>query len=172
MSAFKDIDTFFKIKPLKLPIRGKTYSFPGSISGRTGLLLHRMTEMAEAAQSGKGGAGFDDELLDDAGEVDLRAEIMGDAEQAMIKDDVPSVYVEHAFRTLICWHQFGEDIAVKIWEDVPGAPKGPADHKPKASKGTSVKATTTKKPVSSTRTSKSIPASAGDASSDSGPSLS
>ena len=65
--AFKDLDEFFVIKPIRLPIRGKVYEFPGSVSGRTGLLLHRMTEQVEQL---KAGAKFDEdaqqEILDDA----------------------------------------------------------------------------------------------------------
>lgn len=173
MSAFKDLGTFFKIKPLKLPIRGKTYSFPGSVSGRTGLLLHRMTEMAERAKAGKEDFDYDEEILDDAAEVDLRTEIMGDTERKMIDDGIPAAYIEHAFRTLVVWHQFGEDVAKSIWEDVPGAPKAPADRKAKASKATSGKATTTKKPDFTRVTSGSAKkASAGDESSNSGASSS
>ena len=30
--SFKDLSDFFEIAPKRLPIRGKTYEFPGSIS--------------------------------------------------------------------------------------------------------------------------------------------
>lgn len=167
--AFKDLDEFFVIKPIRLPIRGKVYEFPGSVSGRTGLLLHRMTEQVEQL---KAGAKFDEdaqqEILDDAAETNLRAEILGDTEREMIDDNIPSLYIDHVFKTLITWHQFGEDIAKAVWEDVPGAPKAPEDRKAKRPRGTSGKASTTRKRASTSPTSASAKVSPGDSSSTSG----
>ena len=166
--SFKDLDSFFKIQPIRLPIRGKTYSFPGSVSGRTGLLLHRMTEMAEDAKSGAKPEVLGQEVLDDAAEIDLRAEVLGDTSAEMIADGLPSAFIEHAFHTLIVWHQFGEEVAKAVWLDVPGAPKAPADRKAKSRKATSGKASTTRKQASTTPISESAQVSPGDASSSSG----
>lgn len=152
--SFKDLDDFFKIKPIRLPIRGKKYAFPGSVSGRTGLLLHRMTEMAEAvkhAQETGEAPDLDAAALDDAGEINLRREVLGDTEQLLLDDDIPAVYIDHVFKTLIVWHQFGEEVAQQVWEDVPGAPKAPTDRKPP--KGTSASATGTRKQASTRSTS-------------------
>lgn len=168
MSDFKDLDEFFKIQPIRLPIRGKTYEFPGSVSGRTGLLLHRMTEMAEQVRNGQTPEAPDQQVLDDAGEVKLREEIFGAAEREMIDDGLPSAFIDHVFHTLIVWHQFGEDVAKAVWEDVPGAPKAPQDRKAKSRKGTSGGASTTQRQGSTKTTSGSAPASRGDASSSSG----
>lgn len=165
---FEDLDSFFKIQPFVLPIRGKKYKFPGSVSGRTGLLLHRMTEVAEAVKSGKDAPDLRQEILDDSGEIDLRREIMGDTEREMIKDDVPAQYIGHAFHTLIVWHQYGPNVARAVWEDVPGAPKAPQDRKAKSRKATSGAATTTKRRASMSGTSESAPASPGLESSSSG----
>lgn len=161
MSTFKDLDEFFKIKPIQLPIRGKVYKFPGSVSGRTGLLLHRMTEMAERVMAGKEPSGMEQELLDDGEELNLRAEVFGSTEQEMIDDGLPSVFIDHVFKTLIVYHQYGEDVAMAVWEDVPGAPKAPRDRKAKSRKATSGGASTTKKRASTSGTSESATGSPG-----------
>lgn len=167
--SFKDLDSFFRIKPIRLPICGKTYEFPGSVSARTGLLLHRMTEMVEEVERARRAGdepNLDATALDDGEEVDLRREVFGSVQQQMIDDAVPSVYVEHALKTLIVWHQFGEKVAEAVWKDVPGAPKAPADRKPR--KATSGAATTTKRRGSTSGTKKSTQASGGEASSPTG----
>lgn len=166
--TFKDLDSFFRIQPIRLPIRGKMYAFPGSVSGRTGLLLHRMTEMAERVKAGKDAPDLGQQILDDSEELDLRTEILGDTEREMIDDGLPSVFVDHVFHTLIVWHQFGEEVAKAVWEDVPGAPKAPQDRKAKSRKATSGTATTTRKRASTSGTSGSVPASPGPGSSNSG----
>jgi hypothetical protein len=167
---FKDLDQLFKIQPIKLPIKGKVYEFPGSVSGRTGLLLHRMTEAVASMQDGRPLPEVDDgaEILDDAEEVNLRAEVLGTTERQMIDDGLPKAFIDHVFKTLITWHQFGEDVAKAVWEDVPGAPKAPKDRKPKSRPATSGKASTTKRQGSTTRTSASTKAPRGDGSSSTG----
>lgn len=160
---FKDLDDFFKVQPIVLPIRGKKYKFPGSVSGRTGLLLHRMSQMAEQVKAGKESKDLGEQILDDSEELDLRAEVMGDTEQEMIDDGLPAVFIGHVFHTLIVHHSFGAEVAKAVWEDVPNGPKAkPQDRKPKSQRGTSGKGSTTKRPASSTPTSESTPASAGD----------
>lgn len=166
--TFKDLDSFFKIQPIRLPIRGKTYAFPGSVSGRTGLLLHRMTEMAEKVKAGKDSPDLGQQILDDSEELDLRKEILGDTEREMIDDGLPSAFIDHVFHTLIVHHQFGENVAKAVWEDVPGAPKAPQDRKAKSRKGTSGAASTTKQRASTSGTSESALASPGPESSSSG----
>jgi hypothetical protein len=165
---FKDLDEFFKIQPIRLPIRGKTYAFPGSVSGRTGLLLHRMTEMAERVKDGKEAPELGQQILDDSEELDLRTEILGDGEKAMLDDGLPAVFIDHVFHTLIVWHQFGENVAKAVWEDVPNGPKAPQDRRAKSRRGTSAGATTTRRRASTTGTNGSAPASSGDESSSSG----
>lgn len=171
--SFKDLDEFFAIQPIRLPIKGKTYSFPGSVSGRTGLLLHRMTEMAEEVKRASDAGeepDFGEQVLDDAGETDLLKEVLGDAHQEMLDDGLPHAYIDHAFKTLIVHHQFGAEVAEQVWLDVPGAPKEPEDRKPKARKATSASATTTKRQGStkSTSSEKSAAATAGGESSPTG----
>lgn len=166
--TFKDLDSFFKIQDIVLPIKGKKYRFPGSVSGRTGLLLHRMTEMAEAVKAGKDAPDLGQQILDDTEELSLRTEILGDAERVMIDDGLPAVFIDHVFHTLIVHHQFGENVARAVWEDVPGAPKAPQDRKAKSRKATSGGASTTKRRDSTTTTSASAPALPGPESSNSG----
>lgn len=167
---FKDLDQIFKIQPLRLPIRGTVYEFPGSVSGRTGLLLHRMTEAVAAMQDGQPVPEYDeqDEILDDDEELNLRKEVLGATEAQMVNDGLPKAFIEHVFKTLITWHQFGEEVAKAVWEDVPGAPKAPRDRKPKSRPATSGKASTTKKQGSTTPTSASTKAPRGGDSSNTG----
>jgi hypothetical protein len=121
-NQFRDLDEFLVDRPIELPIRGKTYRFPGSVSARTGLLLQRMGASADVARrSGQDGTAaasevFDAELLDDDREKDLRREIMGDGEAEMARDGLTTAHTEHVFRTLIVWHMAGEEAALKAWE--------------------------------------------------------
>lgn len=123
---WQDLDDFLVISPIRLPIGGKTYSFPGSLSGRSGLLLQRIgAASAKAALRAKTGTKvqeMSDELLSDAQEIDLRTEIMGDTEAELIADDVPAVKITHVFRTLMTWHMAGEAAAKEAWTSLGEAP--------------------------------------------------
>jgi hypothetical protein len=120
-SAFRDLDEFLVDQPIELPIRGKNYRFPGSISARTGLLLQRMGAKAdEARRAGQGpaelaSAAMDAEVLDDETELDLRRELMGDTEAEMARDGLTTAHTGHVFRTLIVWHMAGEEAALAAW---------------------------------------------------------
>jgi hypothetical protein len=154
-NQFRDLDEFLVDEPIELPIRGKTYRFPGSVSARTGLLLQRMGASADQARrAGKSGTAaasdvFDAELLDDDTESDLRREIMGDAEAKMAKDGLTTAHTEHVFRTLIVWHMAGEDAALLAWERL-GNVQAPNRE---ARRGSKASGTSTRSPASTTGTS-------------------
>lgn len=120
-SQFRDLDEFLVDQPIRLPIRGKTYEFPGSIPARTGLLLQRMGAKAdEARRAGQGpeglaAAAMEAEVLDDEAEMDLRRELMGDTEVEMARDGLSTAHTSHVFRTLIVWHMAGEEAALAAW---------------------------------------------------------
>lgn len=141
MSKFRDLDEFLVDKPIELPIRGKIYRFPGSVSARTGLLLQRMGAVAEQAhRHGSDPATaatetLDSELLDDAAEQDLRREIMGDAEVEMARDGLSTAHTGHVFRTLIVWHLAGEDAALQAWERLGNVTAPNREQRRAASKG-------------------------------------
>jgi hypothetical protein len=155
MSAFRDLDEFLIDEPIRLPIRGKTYSFPGSIPARTGLLLQRLGVAAEKAkQDIKAGAAdptaLAAEVFSDSEETDLRGEIMGATEQEMADDGLTTAHTTHVFRTLMVWHMAGEDAAMKAWEAVGPQPAPNRAARRAASKAS---ATTTKRPASTSGTS-------------------
>lgn len=127
------------LTPKRLPYKGKTYTFPASVSSGTGLLLARIRN--RAVQAADSGADLDEaqlqaDVLDGLDEFeykDMRAELFGDAQWELIKDDVPEAVVDHMESTLIVWHLTGsEEAAEERWNDV-GGPKAPADRKAKSS---------------------------------------
>lgn len=172
--GFKELDESLFTRPKVLPFRGKRYAFPGSVSARTGLLLHRMSIVAEYVEEAKRAEAegreapatpdLDEQVLDDDEQRDLRAEILGEAQWDLIDDDVPETVVDHMLRTLICWHQFGEQVAQAVWEDVPGAPKAPRDRKRSSRKGSSASGSSTRKRASTRSTRGSTASSPGAAS--------
>jgi hypothetical protein len=161
-SQFRDLDEFLVDEPIRLPIRGKTYSFPGSIPARTGLLLQRLGAAADKARTSiKAGAANPAELaaevFSDSEETDLRAEIMGPAEQEMADDGLTTAHTSHVFRTLMVWHMAGEEAAMKAWEAV-----GPQAAPNRAARRAASKASgsTTKRRASTSGTSTPTPAGA------------
>lgn len=169
--AFNDLDvTLFGGGVKELPIGGKKYQFPGTISARTGLLLHRMLQQAAAARDSLESGESVDLNVDlfeglPEGEDDVRSELLGDAEFELIEDGVPLAVVDHVFSTLMFWHINGPEAAEQIWAAVPGTvvqgevvtPKAPQDRRGKSPRGTSVSATSTQRRASSTRTARSTP---------------
>lgn len=130
------------LEPKRLPYKGKWYEFPVSVSAATGLFMARIRDKAERAHAeGK----TRDEVewgedifsgLDDFERKDMRAELLGDAQWELIKDDVPEAVVDHMESTLIVWHVSGsQEAAETVWDEV-GGPKAPQDRKAKSSGST------------------------------------
>lgn len=120
--AFRDLDEFLVIEPVQLPIRGKVYSFPGSVSAKTGLFLQRA-----AVLSGTPDVDPDTVLIPDEMEDDLFDELLGDAQQEMIDDRLTSAHIRHVFDTLVVFHMAGREAAEAVWEDTgQGEAKGPS----------------------------------------------
>lgn len=120
MSTFRDLDEILVDKPIRLPVKGKTYEFPGSIPGRTALMLQRLTSAADKAvrEGGADAAELAQEVFSDSEEVDLRSQVMGTGEAAMAADGLTSAHTNHVFRTLLVWHMSGEEAAAKAWESL------------------------------------------------------
>jgi hypothetical protein len=122
--SFRDLSEFLTTKPVELPVNGKTYRFPGTVSGRTHLLLRAMEARAQAeaaAQRAGKAPAPDTEVLDDLGDVDLRKELMTyegeDVERAMALDGCTAAQIRHVFVTLNVWHMQGKDAAERAWAD-------------------------------------------------------
>lgn len=124
MSAFRDLDDILVDKPIRLPVKGKTYEFPGSIPGRTALMLQRLAAAADKAhrKDNTDASALAQEVFSDSEELDLQAEVMGDGQTAMAADGLTSAHINHVFRTLLVWHMSGEEAAAKAWESLGEAP--------------------------------------------------
>ncbi len=163
---FRDLDEFLTVEPIELPIGGKVYEFPGEVSARAGLLLQRIGSMVltvaategDPAAAGAALSERDRELLSDGEEMDLRAELFGDAEADMIADGLTSAQIRHVFMTLVVWHAFSEDAAVAVWEGKAASPEPANRAERRASKATTGRsgagASTTKRRASTSGTSR------------------
>jgi hypothetical protein len=159
--SFRDLDEFLLDRPIELPIRGKTYQFPGSIPARSGLLLQRIAAAAEKAQTEivEGRISTLDlaaEVLSNEEETDLRGEIMGATELEMAKDGLSTAHTTHVFRTLITWHMAGPEAAEVAWERQ-GEAQAPNRATRRASKAS---ASSTRKRASTSGTTTRTPAKA------------
>lgn len=155
-SAFRDLDEFLTTPPIELPIGGRLYEFPGSISARSGLMLQRILSAAEEASEGirdgsvRAADLAEQVLLDDDTEHDLRAEIMGDGEQQMAADGLTTAHTTHVFNTLLVWHTAGPEAAQAAWEHMGEAQAPNRAARRQASKAA---ATSTRSPASTSGTS-------------------
>lgn len=113
--AFRDLDEFLVVEPIVLPIRGKAYAFPGSVSARTWLRLQRINEKMTAVRAGQD-VDPDDEVASDVDEQDMMAEMMGDVQDEMIDDGLTSAHIKAVFYTLIAFHLSGQAAAEAVWE--------------------------------------------------------
>jgi hypothetical protein len=117
--SFRDLDEFLVVEPLVLPIRGKEYSFPGSVSARVWLQLQSMSEQMQLQQdAARRGEDYapDNELVNDTDEAAMRAEMFGDAEQEMVDDGLSSAHIKAVFFTLIAFHLSGREAAEVVWD--------------------------------------------------------
>ena len=107
--AFRDLDEFLVVRPIVLPIHGKDYSFPGpgDISARTGLLLQRISAT---------GGEDDAVVLTDKEDNDLRREVFGGLEDAMVADGLTFAQIRAAYFTLIACHLYGLEAGEHAWE--------------------------------------------------------
>jgi hypothetical protein len=170
--SLRDLDEFLLDKPIELPIRGKLYRFPGSISATSGLLLQRLAATVEQAvadgAANVNGTALAMEVLNDGQEKNLREEVMGDTEAQMAADGLSTAHTDHVFKTLLTWHMAGPEAGEAAWEHQGEAPAPNRETRRKASKGS---ASTTKRPASTSGTSTPAPkatTSAGPDSSSSG----
>ena len=108
--AFRDLQEFLSVKPVLLPIRGKTYAFPGDISAAAWLRLQTVGDRLRGDDS-------DAEAVSDADEANLRAEMFGDAAAEMVADGCTGAEMQAVFVTLISYHLAGRSLeaAELVW---------------------------------------------------------
>ncbi|MCD0446458.1 hypothetical protein LO763_22845 [Glycomyces sp. A-F 0318] len=143
MGAFKDWADLDKGAALPLPISGTVYTVPSPPAG-VGLRVQAFMQELLAAQAqaikDNGEIDFDQEVLDDAAELDLYRDVLGTALEAMEADGVPIEAVKHAALTAIVWVAFDEAAAKRVWEGkalaAPASnPQGVASSTPKPGSG-------------------------------------
>lgn len=116
--AFRDLDEFLVVEPVVLPIRGRDYAFPGSVSARVWLQLQSMSEQMQAAsRAAAAGEEFDpdNEVLSDIDEAAMMSEMLGGVQDEMVAAGLSSAHIRAAFYTLIAWHLSGEEAAEAVW---------------------------------------------------------
>lgn len=121
MPAFPDLARFEQSldkEPLDLPVNGKVYSFSPDISARAGLTIMRVREETQkitlAVLAGQK-LDLNAELLDDQSEGVLIRELLGDRIAEMEADGLTWTEIERAGKTLIAWHIFGAESALRTW---------------------------------------------------------
>ena len=123
--AFKDLDDFLVVRPVVLPIRGKDYSFPGEISGRTWLKVHSLSgQVQQAIATQKAGGKFDPdvEAISDMDQDELLAELCGDTLQEMIDDGLTSAHLDAVMAALMAFHMADRGTAEAVWNASGEAP--------------------------------------------------
>ncbi|MEU9839744.1 hypothetical protein AB0C69_11040 [Actinomadura sp. NPDC048032] len=180
--AFKDLREFAEGPHIDLPIGGITYRING-VDAQTGLLVQRLMDAGvQAAQAGDE-FDLDDELLDDAQELNSYEAILGDAYQQMLDDGVDWEELKRAAVTTMVWIYADEDTAEKFWESgavgealapVTGRPPSGANRATRRASSAAGRKTPSRASTSGTRgsrstTRKKAPGSRGGTSSSSGP---
>ena len=164
---FRDLTEFLgEAEPIRLPWNGKTYEFPGAISGRVGLLISRMLDAATSGQAqDAAGADLDPELVElltDEQEASVHAEVFGGADVELVRDGADSRVVRHVFLTLVTWHAAGPEAALRAWESAGNvqAPANRAARRRSSRTGSAAAATTTPTRTRGSGTRATSPASA------------
>jgi len=138
---FRDLDDFLE-EPLQLTIRGRTFTFPGSISARTGLQLQRMHQLAVAAHEGELDA--DTPAITKENREHLFDEMLGEAKEQLLDYATQREY-ELVSGTLFNVHMYGREVAEMVWNSqgetlAPSATRsGSPRSRPRGSRGGSTK---------------------------------
>ena len=125
--AFRDLAEFLVVKPVVLPIRGKEYAFPGSVSARLWMQINVIKEQLELASRAEAeGREFEPnaEAMSDETEAEMMAEMFGGVDSEMVADGCSSVELDRVKHTLIAYHLSGGNLttATAVWEQSGKAP--------------------------------------------------
>jgi hypothetical protein len=111
--AFRELDEFLTAPPIVLPIHGKLYSFPGSISARSMLRLQTLQEQVNRILN-EDGLADGEEMVSDEEQKQLEAELFGGLKDEML-DLMNSEQLKTLFGTLISYHLNGLEQAEAVW---------------------------------------------------------
>jgi hypothetical protein len=139
--AFKDLGDWTELGGLELPISGKTYR-PPPVSAELGPRLQALVSTGiNIAISG--GVGEDDRaVLDDAAEMELYKDVLGEVYAEMVADKVPWAALKHAAMTVVIDAATNRETAEMFWLRQGKSPrprKRPADRLPKDPKVTAIR---------------------------------
>lgn len=112
--SFKDLVAFSE-DPVTLSIRGREFTFPGSISARIGLLLQRVRLIAVRAS--KGELPPDTEAISDAEQEALTAALLGEAAGELLDYATKREY-DAVLHVLFNVHVYGREFAEQVWNDL------------------------------------------------------
>ena len=99
-------------EPLELPIRGRLYAFPGTISARAWLKLqHFGAALQQRAAAGEA----DREAFEDMDQEELLRELCGDTLDDMLAHGVTSHELEIVLATLVAFHLSDRETAEEVW---------------------------------------------------------
>lgn len=113
--AFKDLREFTDGAHIDLPIGGVMYRI-NDVDAETGLLVQRLMDAALEAEGSGGDIDVDEELLDDAREMRLYEDVLGDALEEMRDNGLLWSDIKRAATTAMIWIAFDEETAEKYWE--------------------------------------------------------
>ncbi|MFG7941185.1 hypothetical protein DEH18_33440 [Streptomyces sp. NHF165] len=108
--AFDALDELLD-ESLKLPIGGRTYTVPAP-DAETGLRVQRLVSAAGRAA---GGGDVDADLVADAEERDLYADVLGSAYAELVADGVSWPALKHCAITAMVWIAQDRDAAERYW---------------------------------------------------------
>ncbi|WKK26871.1 hypothetical protein QZH56_15495 [Streptomyces olivoreticuli] len=108
--AFEALDELLD-ETLRLPIGGRVYTVPAP-SAEVGL---RTQAIIHAAATAADGGRADEQVLADAAERDLYADVLGSAHEQMVADGVPWPALKHAAITAMVWISQDKAAAERFW---------------------------------------------------------
>ncbi len=118
--AFRDLDEFLTSPPVVLPIHGKQYSFPGTITARSMLRLQTLQSQVNRVLYGEG-LDPDEVMVSDEEQERLDAELFGGLKEELL-DFLTSEQLKVISGTLICYHLNGREQAEALWNAQGEAP--------------------------------------------------
>ncbi|MBK6013743.1 hypothetical protein [Streptomyces sp. MBT53] len=108
--AFQEVDNLLD-GSLTLPIKGKLYKIPAPPA----LIGLRVQAIMQAAATAADGGQADREVLADAAERDMYADVLGTAHAEMVADNVEWPMLKHAAVTAMVWIIQSKDRAEAYW---------------------------------------------------------
>lgn len=126
--SFRDLGDLLAEQPVVLPIRGRAFTFPGSVSARQGLTLQRIQSIA--IKAAKGELPEDEPRFTDEEQEAILDALLGDQKEDLL-DYATSTEYALVCRTLYNHHLFGRAVAEKVW-NAQGEAEAPAPAKTEA----------------------------------------